>query len=193
MENKEHVLICVMAESSAGKDSVVSKICELTEWTQLISCTTRPRRENEGNTHVFVTENDYEAMRDAGQVAAYTYINGYHYWSTVNQLYEHDFYLIDPFGVKTLKELNLPNLRIVTVYINVPEEVRKERAASRGDDMNVYRSRSLSEREQFRNMKRNCEFQYAIPNDDFATTVSVLKWICNAEGVWKNHATEESA
>ena len=193
MEEKEHVLVCVMAESSAGKDSVFSKICELTEWTQLISYTTRPRRENEGNTHVFVTENDYGAMRDAGQVAAYTYINGYHYWSTVNQLYEHDFYLIDPFGVKTLNELNLPNLRIITVYINVPEEVRKERAASRGDDINVYRSRSLSEREQFRNMKRNCEFDYAIPNNDFATAVSVLKWICNAEGVWKNHTTEESA
>jgi guanylate kinase len=191
MSNKEHTLICVMAESSAGKDSLVSKICELTGWTQLISYSTRPRRENEGNTHVFVEESDYEAMREAGEVAAYTKINGYHYWSTVNQLYEHDFYLIDPIGVKTLKDLNLPNLRIITVYINVPEDVRKERAKSRGDNMDVYRSRSLSEREQFRNMKRNCEFDYAIPNNDFATAVSVLKWICNAEGVWKNHVAEE--
>lgn len=192
MTEKEHVLVCVMAESSAGKDAVVSKICELTNWTQLVSYTTRPRRENEGNTHVFVTETDYNAMRDAGQVAAYTYINGYHYWSTIDQIYKHDFYLIDPLGVRTLNELNMPNLRIITVYINVPEEVRKERAVHRGDNVNVYRSRSLSEREQFRNMKRNCEFDYAIPNNDFATAVSVLKWICNAEGVWKNHATEES-
>ena len=192
MAEKEHVLVCVMAESSAGKDRLVSKICELTDWTQLISYTTRPRRENEGNTHVFVTENEYQAMRDAGKVAAYTYINGYHYWSTIDQIYEHDFYVIDPLGIKTLKTLNFPNLRIVSVYINVQEEVRKERASSRGDDMNVYRSRSLSEREQFRNMKRNCEFDYAIPNNDFATAVSVLKWICNAEGVWKNRSSEES-
>ena len=40
-------------------------------------------------------------------------------------------------------------------------------------------------------MKRNCEFDYAISNNDFATAVSVLKWICNAEGVWKNHVAEE--
>ena len=127
MAAKEHVLVCVMAESSAGKDSVVSKICELTGWTQLVSYTTRPRRENEGNTHVFVTENEYKEMREAGKVAAYTFINGYHYWSTIDQLYESDVYIIDPVGVESLKAMNLSNLKIVTVYINVPEEIRKER------------------------------------------------------------------
>ncbi len=184
--NKEHVLLCVMAESSAGKDTLVNKLCEKTGYRQLISYSTRPRRTNEGDTHIFVTEEDYQKMLEAGQVAAYTEINGCRYWSTIDQLYVTDIYVIDTFGVEVLKSLNLPNLRIVTVYINVPEEIRKQRAKSRGDDMNVYRSRSLSERQQFRDMKKNMAVDYVIPNTELAKSVSVLKWICSVEGLFMN-------
>ena len=148
--NKEHVLMCVMAESAAGKDRLVNELCNRNHLTQLISYTTRARRANEDDTHIFVNEETYQQMKDDNNIAAYTYINGNHYWSTINQLYESDFYVIDPRGVESLKALNLPNLHLVTVYVNVPEDVRKERAKLRGDDMNVYRNRCLSEREQFR-------------------------------------------
>ena len=184
--NKEHVLLCVMAESSAGKDTLVSKLCERTNYTQLISYTTRPRRDNEGDTHIFVTEEDYQQMFKDGVVAAYTEINNYKYWCTVDQLYTTDIYIIDPIGVNVLKSLNLPNLKIVSVYINVPEEIRKQRAISRGDHINVYRNRSLSERQQFRDMKKNMEVDYVVPNTELAKSVSVLKWICNVEGLFMN-------
>lgn len=185
--NKEHVLMCVMAESAAGKDRLVNELCNRNNLTQLISYTTRVKRTNEGDTHIFVDEETYQQMKDDNNIAAYTYINGNHYWSTINQLYESDFYVIDPRGVESLKALNFPNLHLVTVYINVPEDVRKERAKLRGDDMNVYRNRCLSEREQFRDMKKNMNVDYVVPNVDFAKSYSVLKWIATVEGVWKNH------
>lgn len=185
--NKEHVLMCVMAESAAGKDRLVNELCNRNHLTQLISYTTRARRANEDDTHIFVNEETYQQMKDDNNIAAYTYINGNHYWSTINQLYESDFYVIDPRGVESLKALNLPNLHLVTVYVNVPEDVRKERAKLRGDDMNVYRNRCLSEREQFRDMKKNMNVDYVVPNVDFAKSYSVLKWIATVEGVWKNH------
>ena len=185
--NDEHVLMCVMAESAAGKDRLVNELCNRNHLTQLISYTTRARRANEDDTHIFVNEETYQQMKDDNNIAAYTYINGNHYWSTINQLYESDFYVIDPRGVESLKALNLPNLHLVTVYVNVPEDVRKERAKLRGDDMNVYRNRCLSEREQFRDMKKNMNVDYVVPNVDFAKSYSVLKWIATVEGVWKNH------
>ena len=187
MDKKEHVLICVMAESAAGKDRLVSEICNRNNYKQLISYTTRPRRVNEGDTHVFVDEETYRQMKKNNEIAAYTYINGYHYWSTIEQLYQADFYVIDPHGVESLKALSLPNLLITTVYINVPEEVRKERAKSRGDDMMVYRSRCISEREQFRNMKKNMDVEHVISNMDFAEAYSLLKWFANVKGIWKNY------
>ena len=184
--SKEHVLLCVMAESSAGKDTLVNKLCEITGYSQLISYSTRPRRVNEGGTHIFVTEEDYQKMFEAGQVAAYTEINGCKYWCTIDQLYSTDIYVINPIGVEVLKSLNLPNLKIISVYINVPEEIRKQRAKSRGDDMNVYRSRSLSEKQQFRDMKKNMSVDYVIPNTELAKSVSVLKWITTVEGLFMN-------
>lgn len=190
--NKEHVLMCVMAESAAGKDRLVNELCNRNNLTQLISYTTRARRTNEGDTHIFVDEETYQQMKDDNNIAAYTYINGNHYWSTINQLYESDFYVIDPRGIESLKALNLPNLHLVTVYVNVPEDVRKERAKLRGDDMNVYRNRCLSEREQFRDMKKNMNVDYVVPNVDFAKSYSVLKWIATVEGVWKNHQEDKT-
>ena len=184
--NKEHVLLCIMGESSSGKDTLVNKLCEMTGYNQLVSYTTRPRRVNEGDTHIFVTNEDYQQMFEEGQVAAYTEINNCKYWCTINQLYQNDVYIIDCQGVEVLKSLNLPNLRMVTVYVNVPEEIRKERAKSRGDDMDVYRSRCLSERQQFRDMKKNMNVDYVIPNTELSKSVSVLKWICSVEGLFMN-------
>lgn len=190
--NKEHVLMCVMAESAAGKDRLVNELCNRNNLTQLISYTTRVRRSNEGDTHIFVDEETYQQMKDDNNIAAYTYINGNHYWSTINQLYESDFYVIDPRGIESLKALNLPKLHLITVYVNVPEDIRKERARLRGDDMNVYRNRCLSEREQFRDMKKNMNVDYVVPNVDFAKSYSVLKWIATVEGVWKNHQEDKT-
>lgn len=183
----EHVLICVLGESSCGKDTLVNQICKTSNLTQLISYTTRPQRNNEGATHIFVDEDIYNSMKENNEIAAYTNINNNRYWSTIEQLYDSDFYIIDPIGVDSLKNLNLPNLRIVTVYINVPEDIRKERAMKRGDDVVTYKARCFSERNQFREMKKNMNVDYVIPNIDFAKAFSVLKWIATVEGVWKNH------
>ena len=187
MENKEHILFCIMAESAAGKDKLINMLCERNGFSQLISFTTRTRRENEGDTHIFVDTNTFIEMKENNEIAAYTNINSNHYWSTIDQLYTTDFYAIDPMGIKSLKALNLPNLRLVTVYINVPENIRMERARNRLDDMNVYRSRCLSERAQFRDMKKNMDVDYVVPNLDLAKAYSCIKHIANIEGLWKNH------
>lgn len=191
MDNKEHVLMCIMGESSSGKDTLVNQICKTSNLTQLISYATRPQRKNEGATHIFVNEDMYEQMKQNNEIAAYTYINNSRYWSAIHQLYDSDFYIIDTIGVQSLRALNLPNLRIVTVYINVPEDIRKERAMKRGDDVVTYKARCFSERNQFREMKKNMDVDYVIPNIDFAKAFSVLKWIATVEGVWKNHEEDE--
>lgn len=186
MDNKEHVLFCVMGESSCGKDSLVSKLCEKTGHTAICSYTTRPKRDGEGDTHIFVDDAIYEEMLSAGKIAAFTEISNYKYWTTTDQLYTHSYYIIDPLGLKTLKALNLPNLRLVSLYVNVPESLRKERAIKRGDKTDVYRRRCLSEREQFRQMKKDMDVDYVVSNIEFAKAYSIMKWIASAEGLFMN-------
>ena len=188
MYNNEHILLCVMGRTASGKDSLVAKLCERTDLKAIISYTTRPRRTNEGDTHIFTTKEQYEVAKKDNNIAAYTEIAGNLYWTTVDQLYDNDIYIIDPNGVKTLRELNLPNLRLVTVYINTPDELREKRALSqRGDDKSTFRTRDISERQQFRNMLKDADFDYAISNVEFAKAFSVLKWIATVEGCWKNN------
>lgn len=191
MENKEHILLCVLGRTSCGKDTLVNKLCERTGLTAITSYTTRPRRNGEGNTHIFSTKEVYEQMCAEGNIAAYTNIAGNDYWTTIEQLYQHSIYIIDPKGVETLRKLDLPNLRIVTVYINTPDDIRKERALNkRGDDRIAFIKRDMAEREQFKTMLRNADFDYAISNINVAKAYSVLRWISQVEGVWKNHLEE---
>lgn len=192
MDNKEHVMLCILGRTSCGKDTLVNKLCERTGLTAITSYTTRQRRVNEGDTHVFSTREVYEQMKRDGNVAAYTEIAGNVYWTTIDQLYEHSVYIIDPRGVDTLRQLNLPNLRLVTVYINTPDDIRRDRALNkRGDDRLTFMKRDIDEREQFRAMLKNSNFDYAISNIDVAKAYSVLRWIATVEGAWKNMSKEE--
>ena len=59
MKNNEHVLLCVIGRTACGKDSLVNKLCERTGLKAITSYTTRPRRENEGDTHIFTTKETY--------------------------------------------------------------------------------------------------------------------------------------
>ena len=189
--NKEHTLLCIMGESSCGKDSLTNKLCETVGYSAICSYTTRPRRDGEGETHIFVDDSVYEEMLADGIIAAYTEISGFRYWTTTDQLHTNDIYIIDPIGLETLKNLNLPNLRLVSVYINVPEEDRRVRASKRGDNMSVYRARTMSEREQFRNMKKNMSIDYVVSNVDFNKAFCILKRIATIEGLSLNHVQEE--
>lgn len=187
MENKEHVIICLMGKTASGKDTLANKLCERTGLRPVISYTTRERRTNEGDTHIFISDEEYQALEDSGRIATFTQIGPYKYCCTIDQLYESDVYVIDPIGVQHLRELDLPNLRLVTVYVNTPDDIRKERALNkRGDDRLAFMKRDMAEREQFRTMLKNADFDYAISNIDVAKAYSVLRWISTVEGTWKN-------
>lgn len=193
MENKEHVLLCVMGRTASGKDALANKLCERTGLKLITSYTTRPQRVNEGNTHIFTTKEAYDKALSDGNMAAYTEIAGNVYWTTIDQLYDNDVYIIDPVGVQNLRDLNLPNLRLVTVFVNTPDDIREQRALhSRGDDRTKFRTREFAEREQFRNMLKNADFDYAVSNIDLAKAYSCLRWIATVEGVWKHDKEDET-
>lgn len=188
MGNREHTLLLVLGKTASGKDSIVNKLCERTGLKKLISYTTRPPRVNEGYTHFFASEEDYERMQSEGQIAAFTQIGEYKYWATIDQLYEDDAYIIDYLGLKKLRELNLPNLRLVSVFINAPDSEREFRALNiRKDNKIDFRTRCRAENEQFREMLRDADFDYAVSNKDFSKAYSCLRWISTVEGVFKNH------
>lgn len=176
-----HKLFCIMGETASGKDTLTKKLCEDAGMKAIVSYTTRPRRTNEGDTHIFVDDSVYEQMKD--NLAAYTEINGFRYWTTIEQIYDNDIYIIDPNGLETLENLGIEDIDLCSIYINVPLEVRLERALYRGDSLEDFFSRNKSEMRQFIQMKAAGGFDYAISNLNEDKAYAVLKYIVEVETV----------
>lgn len=176
-----HKLFCIMGETASGKDTLTKKLCENTGMKAIVSYTTRPRRTNEGDTHIFVDDSVYEQMKD--NLAAYTEINGFRYWTTIEQIYDNDIYIIDPNGLETLENLGLEDVDLCSIYINVPIDVRLERALHRGDSLEDFFSRNKSEMKQFIQMKAAGGFDYAISNLNEDKAYAVLKYVVEVETV----------
>lgn len=91
----------IVGRSSSGKTSIASAACSELGLKLVKSYTTRPpRNEKESinsKDHIFITEDDVEKYKD--DIAAYTEINGYKYFTTMDQIDECDAYVIDPNGI----------------------------------------------------------------------------------------------
>lgn len=192
MQSNEHVVILLVGRTNSGKSSLIKKLCERTGLKQLISYTTRPRRNSQDNDHVFVSTEDYLQAKENGEIIAKTEIAGNYYYATKEQLYNADLYTIDPVGLEYLLSADLPNIRFVVVYISCPDEERRLRAEKRGDDKHAYRIRDFSEKQQFKQFVADEKWDYSIRNVDFVKAYSCLRWISQLEGAWKNNLEEEA-
>ena len=193
--NNKHTVFLIIGQTASGKDSLVNAMCKtfkpvqydvlgkciLEPYTQLISYTTRPRRTNESDTHIFIDKSDVEQYKD--DMIAYTKIGEYEYFATKQQLANCDFYIIDYNGVEYLRSKHLDDeFRFVTIYINTPERIRKERALSvRKDNADVFTQRNNSEFFQFERMRQKADFDYSINNIDFNKSQKILQSIVEVE------------
>ena len=196
MSTDKKTIFLILGQTASGKDSLVNAMCQIDKppiqdmfgdiwfqgkYKQLISYTTRPKRKNEGDTHIFIQPNDVEQYKD--QIIAYTKIGDYEYFATKDQLKECDFYIIDYMGIQTLRLHKLDNeFRFVTIYINTPYKIRKQRALqNRKDNANIFNTRNLKETPQFDDMRRMADFDYSISNIDFNKAFSIFKHIIETE------------
>lgn len=185
MDNKEHVVMLIVGKTGSGKSSLIKRLCERIGLKMLQSYTTRPKRSESDNDHIFVSTEDYFKTKENGEIAIDTELAGNYYYSTVEQLYNSDLYTINPDALNRLLAMDLPNIRFVTVYISCPDKLRETRALARGDDKHKYRVRDFAERAEFRKFISEEKWDYVINNLDFAKSYSVLRWISQVEGLWK--------
>ena len=146
----DKLLIC--GRSCSGKDTYAREL-EKHGLKGVCSYTTRPRRDGEGDTHIFITEDE---VKNYPNKIAITEINGYTYFATKEQLEEADYYIIDPLGIKTLQQ-NYPDISFKIVYMYAPTELRKQRAVQRGGakEEQVFEKRNESEDGQFTEFEQN--------------------------------------
>lgn len=181
-EKDRKIVFLVIGRSGCGKDTLVNYMCQKYGLKKLKSYTTRPPRQNEEDTHIFISPEDVEKYRD--DIIAYTKIGEFEYFATKSQLKDINFYIIDPKGVQDLE--NIPNLKeefsFIKLFIYLPEKERKKRIALRGDSEEAFLKRQEGEKQQFDNFELQTDlFDYAICNMDLIEAQKELEHIVQFE------------
>lgn len=131
---KQPPLIALIGCSASGKTTVADVLINKHGISSVNSYTTRkPRHENEQG-HIFCTVEEYEAFRDAGEIVAYVFYNGNHYFSTKQQVNSSVLYVIDPIGFINLLRNYQTTRKIISVYIDTPVMERYDRMIYSGRD-----------------------------------------------------------
>lgn len=181
-EKDRKIVFLVIGRSGCGKDTLVNYMCQKYGLKKLKSYTTRPPRQNEEDTHIFISPEDVQKYQD--DIIAYTKIGEFEYFATKSQLKDINFYIIDPKGVQDLE--NIPNLKeefsFIKLFIYLPEKERKKRIALRGDSEEAFLKRQEGEKQQFDNFELQTDlFDYAICNMDLIEAQKELEHIVQFE------------
>ena len=147
MSSKQIILL--MGKSGTGKTTVANVMGAKYGFKTVESYTTRPKRYEGETGHIFVTDDEYELMKD--DMCAYTEFDGYKYWATNSQVNKSDIYIIDPAGVKYFYKKYKGDKNIISVELAACSRVRYERMRGRGDSIIKALKRLWHDKKAFRN------------------------------------------
>ena len=85
MDTKNIYLL--VGESGNGKTSVSEHLERQYGLTSIQSYTTRPKRSENENGHIFITDSEFDNLKD---LVAYTEFNNYRYGTTTDQVEQHN-------------------------------------------------------------------------------------------------------
>lgn len=174
----KQILITVAGRNGAGKSLIAKKVAEALGLNVVKSYATRkPRPEElekglENCDHIFVSDEEYNKLEN---ITAETEINGARYCTTQEILDNSDIYVIDPKGIKDLKERCGSRYKILQFYIYADADKRAARFVARGEAKAKFEAREQSEDEQFCDYENNHGWDIIIYNNwDIDTAVKTM-------------------
>lgn len=170
MKQYKKPIILLVGASGSGKNTIQDIMIQKHGLKPLLSYTTRNKRYPEEQTHTFITEKEYNHIKETEKIIAYTYYQNNHYFATEQQLEEADIYIIDIEGIKYLKEHS--DLPYIVFYLDVSELERIHRMRHRGDSTQQIQERLKIDRKVFKN--NNNLYDYVIENIDCQETADTI-------------------
>lgn len=166
MQTKRKILL--VGETARGKDTVCRFLQNEYGLVPVCSYTDRPKREKEinGQEHMFLTKKEarHKLRKNADSVIAFTKIGKYQYFAFRENLEQADIYIIDPNGIRYLRE-HCPDMETVVIYVTCKDSVAKTHALSRGDSMEAFQKRVEDESEQFSEFRKNQDYDILLYNN----------------------------
>ena len=172
MNSKIGQLFVISAPSGAGKSSLIQTIINNFENIELsISATTRSPREGEvdGKHYFFVTENEFNSMKEDDAFIEYALVHNYQYGTLrkyINEKLSKGINVICDIDVQGFKLIQRDGIDHTSIFIIPPSiEELKKRLLKRGlDSENVIGTRLKNAKEELKYAK---EFNFRVLNDNF--------------------------
>lgn len=182
--NKEDVMFIVLSGvSSSGKNTVMQALMQKRsdlKILQLSSATTRAKRESDSkfNTYVYLTKEEFLQGIEKGLFFEYELVHDNYYGMFNSRLedvvndknfdYMRD---IDVKGNVSLKKFFYGKCPMISIFLDAPNDVLKQRLLLRGDNPEDI-ERRLSRSEMERSYKHN--YDLVIDNIDLDKTVDTI-------------------
>lgn len=154
-------IIALVSKTSSGKDTCANYIKKEYGIEPIVSFTTREMRKGEvnGREHYFITKDEMSALlQEKDNILAYVKFpkTGIEYCASTYNITENQIrtYIIDPSGLDWLRK-NRPDVKVISIYLHLDENLIRERALKRGDKPELIEERLDSEREMFNTFYEN--------------------------------------
>ncbi len=177
------MFIAFSGVSSSGKNTVMNELIKRRsdlKVLELSSGTTRAPRESDSqfNTYVYFSKEEFKKGIEEGLFFEYEEVHGNYYGTILSRLeavtqdLEHDYIRdIDVKGVVNLKKYFKNKCGIISIFLDAPDEVLRERLLKRGDSPEDIEKR-LSRGELERSYKD--KYDLVIENIDLEKTIQTI-------------------
>ena len=159
----------IVGKSGSGKTTLVNELRKY-GYTSVESYTTRPKRCKNETGHTFITEEEFDQLKD---ICAYVKYNGYRYCATSEQVNNSTLYVIDPDGIEYFKKHYTGRKKVRIIYIDCPWYTRLYRMLKRGDSLKQAIKRITLDSKVFGNYINKIDF--IIENKNKIKAVNLLK------------------
>jgi guanylate kinase len=184
------ILFVLSAPSGAGKTTLLEAVRNTSEFTYLVSCTTRPARagEVEGEDYRFLSEKEFQARAKAGEFLEHATVHGYQYGTLLRPIVENlsngrDVLIdIDTQGAATIRNSKDESIRkaLADIFLMPPnvDELRR-RLTKRGTETAEQIETRLAN--AIREMELWTQYRYTIISRTTEEDLQKFRHIMNAE------------
>ena len=168
---KKRKRIILVGHAASGKDYLCDKFIEK-GYEKDISATTRQPRDNEtpGETYHYTTDEDFNRRVLNNEFYEHVEFNGWKYGTLRKSWEQSDIFIMTPSGVGHITPQE--RSECIIVYIEIPEEIRRQRLELRSDADTTERRLKADEKD----LKGFIDYDYRIndPNFDAASWIEIL-------------------
>lgn len=169
MKNDKIKILALFGKSGAGKDTIQKWLVRTQDMHGIVSCTTRPPRDNEKNDvdYHFVTPEEFALEYALGHFLETTEFNNWKYGTSISSL-RKDKINVGVFNIHGIHQLLYDDrIKVCPIYIDCQNKIRLLRCLNREKNVDCYEvcRRYLADEEDFN--KLIDDFSYITYNNSF--------------------------